>query len=132
MSILVIEDNQQDRELVHEALRQIGVSDVRTEIDGGHAIEVLTERIRERKALPGAIILDLNLPLVSGHEVLRFCKRTPELRGTKVIVLSRLTSDNEIQVCYYMGASRYIHKTGDSEQLTTELRSALGETAPKM
>ncbi len=127
MSVLVIEDNQQDRALVHQALRAIGIDEIQSEMDGGHAIELLSEKIRDRKPLPGAIVLDLNLPLVSGHEVLRFCKRTPELRGTKVIVLSRLTSENEIQVCYYMGASRYIHKTSDPEELQQQLRSAFGD-----
>ncbi len=127
MSVLVIEDNQQDRALVHQALHAIGIDEIQSEMDGGHAIELLSEKIRDRKPLPGAIVLDLNLPLVSGHEVLRFCKRTPELRGTKVIVLSRLTSENEIQVCYYMGASRYIHKTSDPEELQHQLRSAFGD-----
>ena len=75
--------------------------------------------------LPDAVLLDLNLPLVSGHEVLRFCKKNPQLKAMKMIVLSRLSSENEIQVCYYMGATRYIHKTSDPSHIESELKSAL-------
>ncbi len=125
MRILLIEDTVQDRELVQTALQDLGLDSAELAIDGGQAIEMLTEAIRSNRGVPDAMILDLNLPLVSGHEVLRFAKRTPELRSTKVIVLSRLSSENEIQVCYYMGATRYIHKTGDLAELKRELRSAL-------
>ena len=125
MFILVIEDTVQDRAMVEDALDNIGVTDVKTVIDGGHAIELLSERMNSGQPIPDAVLLDLNLPLVSGHEVLRFCKKNPQLKGMKVIVLSRLSSENEIQVCYYMGATRYIQKTSDASYLQRELRSAL-------
>lgn len=48
---------------------------------------------------PDGIILDLNLPLVSGYEILRAIKRDPELRPRRVIVTSRLKVQNEIDVC---------------------------------
>ena len=125
MFVLVIEDTVQDRAIVEDALDVIGVTDVKTVIDGGHAIEFLSEKMRGNQPVPDAVLLDLNLPLVSGHEVLRFCKKNPQLKTMKVIVLSRLSSDNEIQVCYYMGATRYIHKTSDPRDIERELKSAL-------
>lgn len=123
--VLLVEDNERDRETVQQALRHAGFTDIQWVMDGSQALEILNDSIRAGVPLPDAIILDLNLPLVSGHEVLRFCKRTPELKGTKVVVLSRLKSENEIQVCYYMGASRYIQKSSDQEQLEQQVRSAL-------
>jgi len=125
MFVLVIEDTAQDRANVEDALENLGVSDIKTVIDGGHAIDFISERLNSGEPLPDAVLLDLNLPLVSGHEVLRFCKKTPQLKGMKVIVLSRLTSENEIQVCYYMGATRYIQKTSEPEDLQRELSTAL-------
>jgi CheY-like chemotaxis protein len=124
MFVLVIEDTVQDRAIVEEVLEDIGVNDVKTVIDGGHAIDLLSERLK-RGPIPDAVLLDLNLPLVSGHEVLRFCKKNQQLKSMKVIVLSRLSSENEIQVCYYMGATRYIQKTSDPIHLKRELQSAL-------
>jgi CheY-like chemotaxis protein len=124
MFVLVIEDTVQDRTIVEDVLENIGITDVKTVIDGGHAIELLSERLITGP-LPDAVLLDLNLPLVSGHEVLRFCKKNQQLKGMKVIVLSRLSSENEIQVCYYMGATRYIQKTSDPQHLQRELQSAL-------
>jgi CheY-like chemotaxis protein len=125
MFVLVIEDTVQDRAIVEDALEDIGVTDVKTVIDGGHAIDFLAESLSSGKPVPDAVLLDLNLPLVSGHEVLRFCKMNPQLKGMRVIVLSRLSSDNEIQVCYYMGATKYISKTSDPLHLKRELQSAL-------
>lgn len=124
MFVLVIEDTVQDRAIVEDVLENIGITDVKTVIDGGHAIDLLSERLK-KGPLPDAVLLDLNLPLVSGHEVLRFCKKNLQLKGMKVIVLSRLSSENEIQVCYYMGATRYIQKTSDPTHLQRELQSAL-------
>jgi two-component system, chemotaxis family, response regulator Rcp1 len=124
MFVLVIEDTPLDRAIVEDALENIGVSNVKTVIDGGHAIDFLADSIKNGTPLPYALLLDLNLPLVSGHEVLRYCKKTPELKGMKVVVLSRLSSENEIQVCYYMGATRYIQKTSDAAHLQRELQSA--------
>jgi two-component system, chemotaxis family, response regulator Rcp1 len=125
MFVLVIEDTIQDRANVEDALESIGITNVKTVIDGGHAIEFLSEKMSGNQPIPDAVLLDLNLPLVSGHEVLRFCKKNPQFKSMKVIVLSRLSSENEIQVCYYMGATRYIHKTPDPSSLERELRSAL-------
>ena len=125
MFVLVIEDTAHDRAIVEEALESIGVTDVKTVIDGGHAIEFLSERLNAGESLPDAVLLDLNMPLVSGHEVLRFCKKNTQMKGMKVIVLSRLSSENEIQVCYYMGATKYIQKTADHAYIQRELRAAL-------
>ena len=125
MFVLVIEDTAQDRTIVEDVLESLGVTDVKTVIDGGHAIDLLTERMASGDPLPDAVLLDLNLPLVSGHEVLRFCKKTPQMKGSKVIVLSRLSSENEIQVCYYMGATKYIQKVADPQYMKRELESAL-------
>jgi chemotaxis family two-component system response regulator Rcp1 len=124
MFVLVIEDTPQDRAIVEDALQAMGIVNVKTVIDGGHAIDFLAESVRQGSQLPDALLLDLNLPLVSGHEVLRYCRKTPELKPMKVIVLSRLSSENEIQVCYYMGATRYIQKTADAAHLQRELQTA--------
>lgn len=124
--ILIIEDNHDDADFVKEFLRAAGVPKVEVVFDGGLAIDRLRERVEFRQAPPDAVILDLNLPVTSGYEVLRFLKRTPELAGTRIIVLSKLNTANEIQICYYMGARSYVDKRTEIAQIQAQLRDALG------
>jgi two-component system response regulator len=61
--------------------------------------------------------LDLNLPIVSGFEVLEFLKADPKLRGLPVVVLSGSNSQPEIERCYAAGANSYFCKPTGIQQV---------------
>src|SRR5262245_44088586 len=95
MRVLLIEDSQTDAEILSRAFREAQVDHEITHFASGpDAIEHL------RQALvadwPDLVLLDLNLPGVDGHEVLRSIKSHPELRAVPVVVLSTGHRDDEV------------------------------------
>ena len=70
--ILLVEDDDTEAMLMGMALRKNGVTvDVSRAQDGAEALDILFSADGNRKALPSVVFLDLNLPKVSGLEVLR-------------------------------------------------------------
>ena len=111
--IAIIDDNPADARTLRVALarRDPDIEFVVLE-DGERAIEYFNEE----QELPDLVLLDLNLPIVSGFEVLEFLKSDPQLRKLPVIVLSGSSSQHEIERCYAAGANSYFCKpTGIQE-----------------
>lgn len=120
-NVLLVEDNRAEAELLNEYLQLYGLQ-VERVTDGSFALE----RLRHSDGVqPDGLILDLNLPHVSGYEILRAMKRHPELRPRRVIVTSRLKAKNEIDVCMYMGADAYVQKNDDPILFANDLWNAL-------
>ncbi|HUF18274.1 MAG TPA: response regulator [Thermoanaerobaculia bacterium] len=102
--ILLIEDNPDDRELMMIALQENRlVNEVLVARDGEEAIEIL--KTDENFAL---ILLDLQLPKVDGHEVLRFIRSRTRL--VPVVVLTSSDEDRDIVESYDLGANSYVRK----------------------
>src|SRR5690242_7753622 len=99
IEILLIEDNPADARLTQEALRAAGIAgDLHHVRRGDEALAYLRrEGVHEQAERPGLILLDLNLPGRSGHEVLAEIKGDPELRRIPVIVLSSSQAPEDIQ-----------------------------------
>ncbi len=84
--------------------------------DGEEAIRYFSNGI-PMDSTPELILLDLNLPLVSGFEVLEFLKANSELRRFPVVVLSGSSNPAEIERCYAAGANSYICKPFGLQQV---------------
>lgn len=122
--MLVVEDNPGDVLLLTEAVEQTGIAArVLVVGDGDEATEFLARRGCHTGApRPGLIVLDLNLPIKSGREVLAEIMADPALNEIPVAVLT--TSKCETDVCdsYTPGRCRYFVKTGDFEELVGIVR----------
>lgn len=113
--ILLVEDNPLDVELTLDAFREARLSNsihvVRT---GQEALNYLfgREKFSDRQAypLPTLILLDLKLPGIDGHEVLRQIKATPSLRRLPVIILTSSREDTDLIASYDRGANSYLVK----------------------
>ena len=68
--------------------------------------------------LPDLVLLDLNLPRMSGHEVLAEIKRDDQLRRLPVVVLSTSTVAEDVRRSYELGASVHVAKPVDFDQFT--------------
>jgi len=126
-TILLVEDNPDDRTLTMRALRQQRIAnEVVTVEDGVEAIEYLsgTGRFagRDTEELPSLVLLDLKLPRVDGLEVLRFIRGTARTRLLPVVVLTSSNEERDLVASYSVGANSYIRKPVDFEQFTEAVR----------
>lgn len=118
--ILMVEDNPGDAFLLKQALTEAGLRYVMTVASNGdEALDILHGHGRHQGLpRPDMILLDLNLPGKSGHEVLREIKESPALRSLPVIVFSSSEAEADMTLAYDLHANCYIHKpTGLTETL---------------
>jgi CheY-like chemotaxis protein len=117
--LLVVEDSSSFQFLIREAFRARG--DVRWDLivanDGEQAVRVLFEEENENVPLPDLILLDWNLPKVSGSEVLQRIKQHEKLRRIPVLIFSSSEADEDIHAAYHYHANGYITKPPSGEAL---------------
>ena len=116
VSILLVEDNPVDVEITVRALKK---GQVRNELivarDGQEALDILDGRRNGKARKPGLILLDLNLPKVNGHEVLKQIKADTQLRRIPVIVLTASTREKDVVRSYELGVNTFISKPVEFE-----------------
>jgi two-component system response regulator len=110
--ILLVEDNPDDVDLTAEAFRDLSRSTRLNVVENGaDAMAYLRGEAAFHSARrPDLILLDLNLPGRSGHEVLREIKGDPALRAIPLIVLTSSSSPADVQRSYDLAANCYITK----------------------
>ncbi len=110
--VLLVEDNPGDAELTRQALASSRLSiDLAVVDDGEKALQYLRREGRYGDVTrPDLLLLDLNLPKLSGEEVLRELKTDPELRSLPVVILTSSEAETEISRCYAEGANCYVVK----------------------
>lgn len=124
--IVVVEDHLPDVLLIKEALLRAGiVFELQHYSDGEQACSAFEQATPER--LPDLIILDLNLPRISGFDLLAAIRSDERLRDTRVVILtsSRLTQDHELAV--RLKADVFITKPQDLNEF---LRIVAARIAP--
>jgi CheY-like chemotaxis protein len=110
--ILLIEDNPGDVRLVEEALRENKLlNNLSVARDGVEALAFLRREDQYADATrPDLILLDLNLPRKSGHEVLREVKADDNLKRIPVVVLTTSAAEDDILDTYNLHANCYVTK----------------------
>jgi CheY-like chemotaxis protein len=113
--ILLIEDNRMDIELTLDAFRERRFNNAVHVAPGGQeALSYLFGRDeyadREKYPLPDLILLDLKMPVVDGHEVLRQIKLVPTLKRIPVVILSSSREEGDRAMTYDNGANSYLVK----------------------
>jgi CheY-like chemotaxis protein len=124
IEILLVEDSPSDVWLTREAL-EMGAVPKRINVvsNGEQALDFLHRRGPYANAVrPDIILLDLNLPRVSGLDVLRRIKADPDQRTITVIVLSTSDSVLDVNAAYDLNANCYVVKPLDYEKFTMTIR----------
>ena len=123
IKVLIVEDNPGDVELAKEALRETSLTlDLHVAEDGAEALEFLRQESSDAPR-PDLVLLDLNMPKKSGHEVLDEMKGDPDLRLTPVVVFTSSSSREDIEAAYDRYANCYITKPGDLDDLVDVVRA---------
>lgn len=119
LRVLMVEDNDDHAALMSRALRRAeGDCDVQRVIDGCDAIAYLRgESPFENRIWPDLVLLDINLPKLSGHEVLVQIRADSELSSAVVIILSTSEGDKDVTQAYRERANAYVTKPTDFVQL---------------
>ena len=125
--ILLVEDNPNDVKLALNAFKTANLANsVHIARDGVEALEFLfgaasnlDEELLER---PKLILLDLKLPRLDGHEVLKRIKGDPRTSAIPVVMLTSSTEARDVMRTYQVGATGYIVKPVDFEQFTESIR----------
>lgn len=113
VTILMIEDDDGHARLIEKNIRRAGVSNEIVHLrDGTAAVDFLFGTDGERRAEHGPfmILLDLNLPDMSGVDILKRVKADERFRRAPVIVLTTTDDKAEIERCYDLGCNVYITK----------------------
>jgi CheY-like chemotaxis protein len=140
--ILLIEDNPDDEKLTVRALKRNNIlNEVVIARDGVEALEYLfgtgAHAGRDVSELPALVLLDLKLPKVDGHEVLRQLRADVRTRRMPVVVLTSSKEEQDLITSYNHGANSYVRKPVDFTQFTEAVRQlglywlVLNETSPR-
>jgi two-component system response regulator len=110
--ILLAEDNPSDEELTIRALKKSGLPiEVVVARDGEQALEHLSAN--PARPLPDLVLLDLNLPKISGLEVLNRLRSNSRTRPLPVIIVSSSTKQEDVEAAYRLGCNGYMTKGVD-------------------
>jgi len=140
IDILLVEDDPDDIELTKKAFESGEITNrLRIVRDGQEAIDYLLNKgvyeNEDEYSKPGLILLDIKLPKLSGIEVLKKIKSTPELKRIPVIMLTTSRQDQDILASYDNHANSYIEKPVEFSVFIKTIKNvglywALTNTAP--
>lgn len=116
--ILLVEDNPDDEALTRRAFRKNNIlNEVVVARNGAEALDFLfgtgAFAGRDLSVRPTVVLLDLNLPLVSGLEVLRRVREDPRTRLLPVVILTSSKEEQDMIEGYRLGANSYVRKPVD-------------------
>ena len=123
--ILLVEDNEGDILLTTEALEDGKIANnISVVKNGKDALDFIFKR-GEYKSVekPDLILLDINLPLKNGHEVLQIIKADEGTKQIPVIMLTTSSSENDIKMAYHHHANCYITKPVEVEDFLKAVAS---------
>ncbi len=127
--LMMVEDDQDDALLFARRLKEAGVPNPLLHFrNGGDAFMYLKQFCVGEKPLeerPCLVFLDVNMPNLSGFDVLAWARQQPALRGLKIVMLSGATEPWDAKIAAKLGADDYLMKFPDAAKLTSVLRSHL-------
>ncbi len=115
--ILLVDDNPADVFMMQEGLAHAGAEvECHVANDGQHALEVL-EAMQTAGGLPDLIVLDLNMPRLSGLQVLERVKNNKDWAHLPVVIMTSSTAPSDVMAAYRGHANAYVAKPMTAEDL---------------
>ena len=126
VTIVMVEDDECHARLIEKNIRRAGVNnEIKPFMTGTDALSFLLGGDGSGKGHKGEallILLDLNLPDMSGVDILQRIKQSPGLHMAPVVVLTTTDDKREIQRCYDLGCNVYITKPVDYGHFAQAIR----------
>ena len=124
LELLIIEDNAGDVRLLEEAFEELHANvNIRVARDGAEGLAmVLHSHPAKSSWRPDLILLDLNLPKISGHDVLLRIKKDPQSSLIPVIILTSSPAESDVRRAYQSHANAYLRKPSTLDGLMNAAR----------
>jgi CheY-like chemotaxis protein len=127
-SVLYVEDEEYDALFMERAFRKSGTATALCVVtDGQQAIDYLAGCFAAAgpplKNLPALVLLDLNLPGVSGFDVLRWIRSRQEMKNIPVVIFSSSGRPDERNRAQALGADDYLQKPGSALDFTAVVQT---------
>ena len=120
VTILLVEDDPGHARLIEKNLRRANLTnDIVHVTDGQQAIDYLFGNGRPSSLL---VLLDLNLPVLDGYQILERMRNGESTRRIPVIILTTTDDTREVSRCYELGCNVYVTKPVDYEQFSYAIR----------
>jgi len=118
--ILLVEDDLGHARLIEKNLQRSNITNTIVHLtDGQQAIDYLLD---EKTTAPVLVLLDLNMPVLDGYQVLKRMKEKPRTRRIPVVILTTTDDVREVSRCYDLGCNVYITKPVDYQQFSDAIR----------
>lgn len=126
-SILLVEDNLSDIELTRRALMKENIlNELVVAEDGQQALDYMFgEGIYEGRNIsqqPALVLLDINLPVVNGLDVLKKLRADPRTHRQIIIILTSSREEQDLLTSYNLGVNSYIRKPVDFNQFSEAIK----------
>ncbi|WP_420149182.1 response regulator [Spirosoma sp.] len=113
-NVLVVDDDEDDQYLIKLAFQKDSIQyNLQFATDGSDVLE----NIESPQFLPDLILLDLNMPVINGFEVIKHLKESPIYRHIPVVVLTTSTSEADINRAYELGVNTFVTKPANHQDL---------------
>jgi CheY-like chemotaxis protein len=126
VTILLVEDDPGHARLIEKNLRRSSITnDVIMVSDGQQALDYLFgegQYTGGECASPLLVLLDLNMPVLDGYQVLERMKADERTRRIPVVVLTTTDDTREVSRCYDLGCNVYVTKPVDYQQFSEAIR----------
>jgi CheY-like chemotaxis protein len=131
--LLIVDDDEDDVLLLARRLRQVGIKNTQLHFkNGGDAFMFLKHFCPPEKCadpLPCVMFLDVNMPGLSGFDVLIWARQQPALAAMKIFMLSGANEKWDAQIAAKLGADEYLLKFPEADALTALMATARASPA---
>ncbi|MDY7078034.1 MAG: response regulator [Chloroflexota bacterium] len=128
VTILLAEDDPGHARLIEKNLRRSNITNNIIHVaNGQQALDYLFgegeyAEAGNKQAMPLFVLLDLNMPVLDGYQVLKRMKADERTRRIPVVVLTTTDDLREVSRCYDLGCNAYVTKPVDYERLSEAIR----------